>query len=329
MRAFTYERVDGVADALAALASPGSRLLAGGTELLNWLREGVESPERVVDITALPLDGIELRSDGLRLGALARLSDVAAHDDVVARYPVIAESLLQAASPQLRNMATVGGNLMQRTRCPYFRADVLMACNRRVPGSGCAALEGGDTSSHSIFGWTACCAATHPSDLAVALACLDASIVVDSVRGQRRLDATCFHRLPGGELDRLTELLPDELVTAVEVPDPPSARQSHYLKVRQRSSYEFAVVSAAACVELQDDTITSARVALGGVAPRPWRLPDAESALSGVSIHDLGGLGAAVARSFVDANPLKDNEFKVELAQRAAVRAIRAAGARR
>ncbi|GDY30120.1 FAD binding domain-containing protein [Gandjariella thermophila] len=324
MRTFSYHRVSDVDVALAALRQPETQAIAGGTELVNWLKEGIEAPARLVDITGLPLAGVESTPDGLRIGALARMSDVAAHPVVRDRYPVLAQSLLRAASAQLRNMATIGGNLLQRTRCPYFRADTALPCNKRVPGSGCAARHG-DTSAQAIFGWSEHCVATHPSDLAVALAALDATIVVRGEAGERRIPATEFHRLPGDEPERHTELRAGELITAVEVPAESGAEHSHYLKVRERVSYEFAVVSAAAVVQLSGTTITGARLALGGVAHRPWRLGGAEQAVVGLSVSDRPALLAAVAADFGDARPLPGNEYKITLAQRAAVRALQAA----
>ncbi|MEV4315998.1 xanthine dehydrogenase family protein subunit M [Actinocrispum sp. NPDC049592] len=322
MKTFTYARADSVEEALAALAEPGTQLMAGGTELVNWLKEGIEQPDRLVDITRLPLRGIE-EAHVLRIGALTTMSEVQASPWVRRNYPVLAESLLRAASPQLRNMATIGGNLQQRTRCPYFRSDTPVPCNKREPGSGCSALSG-ETGGLAIFGWSEQCVATHPSDLAVALAALDATIVVRSAEGERRIPATEFHTLPGDEPARTTELRPDELIVAVELPY--IAPNSFYLKVRERVSYEFAVVSAAAAVSLAGNEIASAHVALGGVAHRPWRLTAAEAALSGVAIDDKAALGRAIEQSFVDARPLAGNEYKVILAQRAAVRALMTAG---
>ncbi|UNO38477.1 xanthine dehydrogenase family protein subunit M [Streptomyces sp. MST-110588] len=325
MKTFTYERATTLQQALTARTEPGTQLLAGGTELLNWLKEGIERPERVVDINGLPLDGIDVDDDGLRLGALARMSDVHAHPEVARRYPAITESLLRSASAQLRNMASIGGNLLQRTRCPYFRADTALPCNKREPGSGCAALAGGDTGAHALFGWSPACAATHPSDLAVALAALDAVVVTESGRrGRRRIPVTEFHRLPQDRPELHTRLRPDELVTGVEVP--PDHGTSWYLKVRERASYEFALVSVAVSVEVEGEVINRARLALGSVAPRPWRLWAAEDALVGVALSDVDGLRSAVAASFEDALPLPDNAYKIELAQRAAVRALRVAG---
>ncbi len=322
MKTFTYARADSVEDALAALAEPGTQLMAGGTELVNWLKEGIEQPDRLVDITRLPLRGIT-HGEVLRIGALTTMSELEADPEVRRDYPVLADSLLRAASPQLRNMATIGGNLQQRTRCPYFRSDTPVPCNKREPGSGCSALTG-ETSGLAIFGWSEQCVATNPSDLAVALAALDATIVVRGTEGERRIPATGFHTLPGDEPAKTTELRPDELIVAVEVPA--RAPNSFYLKVRERVSYEFAVVSAAAVVSLVDNEIASVRVAMGGVAHRPWRLTAAEAALTGLAINDKAALGHAIKESFVDARPLAGNEYKVTLAQRAAVRALMTAG---
>jgi xanthine dehydrogenase YagS FAD-binding subunit len=330
MKTFSYDRVHTVDDAIAALAEPGTRLIAGGTEMVNWLKESIETPDRLVDITGLPLAGIEDRGDSLRIGALTKMSEVLANPMVRWTYPALAESLLRAASPQLRNMATIGGNLQQRTRCPYFRSDTPVPCNKREPGSGCSALAG-DTSGQAIFGWSENCVATHPSDLAVALAALDASIDVHGPHGGRRIHSTEFHLLPGAEPEKHTVLAPDELIIAVNIPAVETSSdwnrpQSHYVKVRERVSYEFAVVSAAAAVQRNGDKVAKARIALGGVAHRPWRLAAAETALRGVDIRDNVALSAAVAESFGEARPLPDNEFKVILAQRAAVRALVTAG---
>lgn len=317
MRTFSYSRAADVPAVLTALGTPGTQLIAGGTEMVNWLKEGIETPDRLVDISGLPLTAVT--TDPLRWGALARMSDVAAHPVVAAEYPVLRDSLLRAASAQLRNMATIGGNLQQRTRCPYFRSDTFVPCNKRLPGSGCSARHG-DTSGQAIFGWSESCVATHPSDLAVALAAVDAVVVVQSPRGERRIPATDFHRLPGDTPEIHTELAADELIVAVEIPR--AAPHSRFLKVRERASYEFAVVSAAVVVELDGSRITAARIALGGVAHRPWRLTAAEAALVGISLDDRNALTEAVALSFTDARPLADNGYKVTLAQRAAVRAL-------
>jgi xanthine dehydrogenase YagS FAD-binding subunit len=323
MRSFGYAKAPDVASALAALATPGTEVIAGGTELVNWLKEGIAAPDRLLDITGLPLGAVEASADGLRVGALARMSEVAAHPVVAREYPVLGEALLAAASAQLRTMATIGGNILQRTRCPYFRAETLLPCNQRVAGSGCAARDG-DTRAQAIFGWTPECVATHPSDLAVALTALDATVAVRAGAGQRAVPMGEFYRQPGIDT-ALTAVEPDELVVAVTVPGSPPAARSHYLKVRERVSYEFAVVSVAAVLELDGSVLTRVRLALGGVAHRPWRLGDAEAALRGVDIDDTDALRAAVAGSFTDARPLPGNGFKVELAQRAAVRAVRVA----
>lgn len=324
MRAFDYIRAENLDVALVALRQPGTMAIAGGTELLNWLKEDIVSPDRLLDITGLGLAAIDTGHDGLHIGALARMSDVAAHPAIAASYPVLTESLLASASAQLRNMASIGGNLMQRTRCPYFRAEHPLPCNQRVPGSGCAARNG-DSSTHAIFAATPGCAATHPSDLAVALAALDATVVLRSQAGTRIVPLTRLHLLSTEDPQhRHTVLEPGELIVSVGVPGPPATR-SHYLKIRERVSYEFAVVSAAAVVQTTGPKITHARVALGGVAHRPWRLPHAEAALAGVDVGDSQGLQAAVALSFTDALPLPDNRFKIALAQRAAVRALRMA----
>ena len=328
MHPFTYERAADPEAAIAAVAAdPGAAWIAGGTELVNWLKEGIATPSRLVDLTGLRgLDRVEASATGLRIGALARLADVARHEAVVAGYPAIAEALRLSASQQLRNMATLGGNLLQRTRCPYFRAETELACNRRRPGSGCAALAGEDRTM-AIFGWSESCLATSPSDVAVALAALDAVVHVRGRGGERTVPLVDLHRLPGDAPERETVLERDELITAIEVPASPVAARSRYLKVRERASYEFALVSAAVAVDLDGSgVIRDARVALGGVAAKPWRLPAAERALPGTNVGDAAALGAAVAGAFAEARPRRHNGFKVELARRAVVRALQAAG---
>ena len=268
-----------------------------------------------------------LPNGDLRIGALARMSDVAAHPEVRARFPVIAEALLFAASGQLRNMASIGGNIMQRTRCAYFRDEDGPPCNKRHPGSGCSALHGINR-NHAIFGWSDACIATNASDLAVAFAALDAKVVVHSPHGERSIPFTNFHRLPGETPERDNRLDRGDLIIAIEVPASPDGRASHYLKVRDRQSYEFALVSAAAAVTVDGRRIRSARLALGGVAHKPWRLTDAEAALGGASLDEADALQSAIALSFIDARPLAHNGFKIELAQRVALRALQIAGAR-
>ena len=264
---------------------------------------------------------------GLRIGALARMSDVAADIDVRRSFPVIAESLLLAASGQLRNMASIGGNIMQRTRCAYFRDDDGPPCNKRRPGSGCSARHGLNR-NHAIFGWSEDCVATHPSDLAVALAALDANVVVLGLTGERLIRFTDFHRLPGSAPERDNTLDRGELIVAIDVPAMVEGRASHYLKVRDRESYEFALVSAAAAVATENRHLRSVRLAMGGIAHKPWRLAAAETALRGVSLDDIDALRSAIAESFVGVRPLDHNGFKVELAQRVALRALQTAGER-
>ena len=289
------------------------------------MKEGIVVPRRLIDINRLAgLDAIEVGPDGLRIGALARMSDVARHESVRRDYPVIAEALLRSASQQLRNMASLGGNLLQRTRCPYFRAEVDLACNKRRPGSGCAALEGEDRSL-AIFGGSDACIATHPSDVAVAFAALDAVVEVRSRSSARTIPLSQFYRLPDSAPERETTLEPGELVVAIVVPASRLAGRSHYLKVRERASYEFALVSAAVAVDLDGDRIGEARLALGGVAPMPWRLPAAEARLRGASL-ERSALRAAIEDGFADARPRKHNGFKVELAKRTIVRALKTAG---
>jgi xanthine dehydrogenase YagS FAD-binding subunit len=282
-----------------------------------------------LDINGLPeMSSIEALPDGgLRVGALARMSDVAADIEVRRRFPVIAESLLFAASGQLRNMASMGGNIMQRTRCAYFRDEDDLPCNKRRPGTGCSALHGINR-NHAIFGWSDDCVATHPSDVAVAFAALDAHVLVHGCVGERSIPFTEFHRLPGNTPEQDNVLNRGDLIVAIEVPARVEGRASHYLKVRDRESYEFALVSAAAAVAIDGGRIRSARLAMGGVAHKPWRLRTAEAALQGVSLQDLDLLKAAIGKSFSDARPLAHNAFKVELAQRVALRALQTAGAR-
>ncbi|MGB8176871.1 MAG: FAD binding domain-containing protein, partial [Pseudolabrys sp.] len=264
---------------------------------------------------------------GLRIGALARMSDVAANMEVRRQFPVIAEALLFAASGQLRNMASIGGNIIQRTRCAYFRDETDGRCNKRNPGSGCAALHGLNR-NHAIFGWSQSCVATNPSDLAVALVAMDAIVIVRGQAGERRIPFTDFHRLPGNTPERDNVLDRGDLIVAIEVPANVEARASHYLKVRDRASYEFALVSVAAALATDGRRIRSARLAMGGVAHKPWRLAAAERSLRGISLEDIDGLRSAIAASFIDACPLAHNAFKVELAQRVALRAMQTAGAR-
>jgi len=325
MHAFTYTRPADVGGALRAGAAQGSAFIGGGTNLLDLIKGDVAQPLRLVDINRLPLAQIrELPDGGLSIGALARNSDTANHALVRQRYPVLSEALLSGASPQLRNMATVGGNLMQRTRCPYFADAGFAMCNKRNPGSGCGALQGRNR-AHAVLGGSDQCVAVNPSDMNVALAALEAVVLLRGPQGERRVALTDFHRLPGDSPQRDTNLLPGELITAIELPPAwPNAR-SRYLKVRDRASYAFALASAAVVLDMDGQTIRAARVALGGVATKPWRATATERALAGHRL-DEGSLRAAAALAVRDARPLRDNAFKVELAQRAIVRALRDAG---
>lgn len=326
MQSFAYERAATLAQAIGATAEPDTMVIAGGTELLNWMKDGIAAPRRLVDLNGLPgLDGIAIDDRGLRIGALARMSDLAEHPAIRRDWPAVSQALLQSASAQIRTMASIGGNLMQRTRCPYFRAEVDLPCNRRRPGSGCAALAG-ENRSAAIFGWTEQCVATHPSDVAVALAALDAVVHVDGPGGPRAIPVTDFHPLPDQGSVRETVLEPGELITAIEVPAAAAARRSHYLKLRERASYEFALVAAAVGLDLDGAVIREARIALGGVAAKPWRLREAEEALRGVTLTDQPALRRTLDAGFAEARPLRRNGFKVELAKRAVVRALQIAG---
>ena len=330
MHPFALSRAVDASMAIAGHADdPQLSFIAGGTDLLGLIKDRAALPERLLDINGLRgMAQIEALPDGgLRIGALARMSDVAADVEVRRRFPVIAEGLLFAASGQLRNMASIGGNIMQRTRCSYFRDGDDLPCNKRRPGTGCAALAGINR-THAIFGWSESCVATHPSDVAVAFAAMDANVIVRSRTGERSIPFTQFHRLPGDSPDRDNVLERGDLIVAVEVPARVEGRSSYYLKVRDRQSYEFALVSVAAGVATSARRITSVRLAMGGVAHKPWRLTAAESALRGVSLDDANALRAAIATAFVEACPLPDNAFKVELAQRAVLRALETAGAR-
>ena len=330
MHPFILSRADDPAKAIAAHAlDPQLAFIAGGTDLIGLIKDRAALPDRLLDINGLPhMAEIQALPDGgLRIGALARMSDVAANMEVRRQFPVIAEALLFAASGQLRNMASIGGNIMQRTRCAYFRDETDGRCNKRNPGSGCAALHGLNR-NHAIFGWSQSCVATNPSDLAVALVAMDAIVIVRGQAGERRIPFTDFHRLPGNTPERDNVLDRGDLIVAIEVPANVEARASHYLKVRDRASYEFALVSVAAALATDGRRIRSARLAMGGVAHKPWRLTAAERSLRGISLDDIDGLRSAIAASFIDARPLAHNAFKVELAQRVALRAMQTAGAR-
>jgi xanthine dehydrogenase YagS FAD-binding subunit len=324
MQGFAYGRAADMKETLAEGRVPDTIFLAGGTELLNWLRLGIAKPARVIDISRLDgLTGVTRLPDaGLRIGALTRLNDVALNEDVARDYPVLSEAILKSASAQLRNLATVGGNPLQKTRCGYFRAEDSLPCNKRKPGSGCSALNG-INDRHAIFGWSELCVATQPSDPAVALAALDAVYVTEHRDGGRRIKAGELHTLPG-DTPHIDNVLRDgELMVSIELGAP--APCSAYLKLRERESYEYAVVSAAAALDLEGERILSARIALGSVAHKPWRLAEAERALAGVALADALTIRKAIEASFSTARPLAHNAYKIQLAKNAAARAIRLA----
>ncbi len=323
MHPFTYVRATDEASASEAGTRPGAAILAGGTTLVDLMRLGVMRPDTVVDITRLALAAIEETPDGIRIGALARNTDVAVHPAIAQRYPVLAEALLSGASPQLRNMATVGGNLLQRTRCPYFR-DAGTPCNKREPGSGCSAI-GGATRSHAVLGTSASCIATHPSDMCVGLLALDAVVHVRGAAGERAIALADLHTLPGDHPEIEHALAPGELVTAVTLPASRFAARSRYVKVRDRASFAFALASAGVALDLDGKTIRDARVALGGVATKPWRALAAERELVGHTPTRETFQRAANA-ALADARSQGDNAFKIELARRTIVRALERAG---
>ncbi|WP_043633270.1 FAD binding domain-containing protein [Nonomuraea candida] len=325
MYPFAYTRPADTRAALAAGAR-GGRYIAGGTTLVDLMRETVERPGTVVDISGLPLRDIRMTGDGLRIGALASMAEVAAHPRVRSAYPLIAQALELSASAQLRNMATIGGNILQRTRCTYFR-DVSAPCNKRQRGSGCAALEGYNR-SHAILGTSDACVATHPSDLTVALAALDARVHLLGPDGERAVALTAFLLRPGETPDREHDLRPGELITAVEIPPHPAPLRSGYLKVRDRQSYEFALTSAAVVLHVTGGVIRDARVAAGGVGTVPWRLTAVEKRLNGERPSErLWARAAAVAAD--GARPLRHNAFKAELLRRTVERQLRTVGGTR
>lgn len=322
MKPFDYRRAEDPADAVAAVAGePGAMFLAGGTNLVDHLKLGIANPDLLVDISRLPLDGVEELPDGrVRIGATVRNSDLAAHPLIRERYRVLSQALLAGASGQLRNMATTGGNLLQRTRCLYFQ-DVSTPCNKREPGTGCSAI-GGYTRHHAILGASEACVAVHPSDMAVAMAALDAEVVVRGPNGERNIPLAGFHRLPGDEPERDTVLEHGELVTAVVLP-PATHSHSAYRKVRDRASYAFALVSVAAVVSMNGDgTIREVRMALGGVAHKPWRAERAEAILRGAQASEENFRLAAEAE-LESASALGDNAFKIPMARNTMVAVLR------
>src|ERR687886_809172 len=328
---FVLERPRDLASALALRAQAGrndasAEYIAGGTDMVQLLQEYVRRPERLVGLAGLLDRRIEVGPLGLRLGAAATMAEVAAHPAVVQQYSLIAEALLNSASPQVRNQATMGGNVLQRTRCPYFRDVGYTACNKRAPGSGCSAI-GGENRWNAVLGTSSSCIAAHASDLAVALVALDAAVEVRGPRGQRTVLLDDLYRLPADTPHIETVLEPGEVIAAITVPASAAARRSHYLKVRDRASFEFALVSAAVALDMDGDRIRQARVALGGVGTKPGRVPRVEAALAGAGL-DPAALRPAAALAAEGAQGHGHNDFKIELMQRAIVRAVETAGAR-
>ena len=326
MTPFAYRRAQGIDDAVRLGATPGAHFLGGGTNLIDLAKGGVVRPLLLVDVSRLPLAEVTPLDDGgVRIGAMARNSDVANHALIRTRYPLLSQALLAGASVQLRNMATVGGNLLQRTRCPYFYDTGFEHCNKRMPGSGCGAVDGINR-NHAILGASAACIATHPSDMCVALAALRAGVRVRGPRGERTIAMADFHRLPGDTPQRDTTLADGELIVGVDLPADGFAAHAHYLKLRDRASYAFALVSVAAALDVRGGIVHDAALALGGVAHKPWRRAEAEAALIGRAPGDEA-FGAAADVLLQGARPASQNGFKVALARRAIVRALQTAGA--
>jgi xanthine dehydrogenase YagS FAD-binding subunit len=325
MNSFSYFRPGDIGSALHHIRTPGAKFIGGGSNLLDLMKGGIEQPVMLIDISHLPLNEIDSLPDGgMRIGALARNSDVAAHPLVRRHYPLLAQALLAGASPQLRNMATVGGNLMQRTRCGYFYDTAFEACNKRQPGSGCAALAGRNR-NHAIFGASEQCIAVNPSDMNVALTALDAVVNVQGSRGERRIAIADFHRLPGATPQQDTNLAPDEMIISVDLPPLPFDEYVYYLKVRDRASYAFALVSVAAALELHLGRVTEVRIVMGGVAHKPWRASAAEAALRGKMLSPAA-ISEAARLAIDGAQGYGQNDYKIELAQNAVERALLHAG---
>jgi xanthine dehydrogenase YagS FAD-binding subunit len=319
---FAYQRADDAASAVAAVAGdPEAMFLGGGTNLVDHMRLGIAKPDRLVDVTRLPFDRIAaIPGGGVRIGANVRNSDLAADRMIRARYPVLSQALLSGASGQLRNLATTGGNLLQRTRCVYFQ-DVTTPCNKREPGTGCSAI-GGYTRYHAILGASDQCIAVHPSDMAVAMAALDATVIVLGRGGERRIPVIDFHRLPGVAPDKVTVLQHGELITAVELPALPFATHSTYRKVRDRASFAFALVSVAAALDVDAGKVRNVRIALGGVAHKPWRASRAEAALGGRPAT-IEQFERAADAELAAAQPQEGNAFKVKMARNTLVAVLR------
>ena len=324
MQSFTLTRPSNARAAILAASEANSKYIAGGTDLLQLTKDNVETPDQLVDLEALPMAAVHATRDRLRLQPLARMSDVAAHPEVAKRWPVLSQALLASASPQVRNMGTMGGNLLQRTRCGYFR-DTGFACNKRVPGSGCPAING-ENRLHAILGGSDHCIATHASDMAVAMMVLDAELELTSPSGTRKVAIGDFHLLPDNTPHLETILLHGEMITAINLPASSMAQRSYYLKVRDRASFEWAVVSAAVALDINDGTIRTARVAAGGVGTKPWRLPEVEAALTGQPAN-ADTLKAAADMAGDGAKPARMNAFKLVLLRRSVLRALQTVSA--
>ena len=317
MNSFTYARASGTAEAVVQGSAAHAKYLGGGTNLVDLMRETLERPSALVDVTGISAEITEREDGGVLIGAGVRNTALAEHPAIRSRFPVLSRAILAGASGQIRNMATVGGNLLQRTRCTYFYDDDGSRCNKREPGQGCDAIEGFNR-IHAILGASSCCVATHPSDMCVALAALGAVVHVTGSGGERTLDFNDLHLLPGEHPEIETSLKPGELITAAELPALSFAQRSSYRKVRDRASYAFALISVAAALEVEDGSVKNVRVALGGVAHKPWRAMKLEAALRGAPATEAGFL-AAVEAELADAKPLTHNAFKVELARRTIV----------
>jgi len=320
MHPFDYTRVSSVAEAIKSGSRDSAKFIAGGTNLVDLMKATVEKPSHVVDINPLAMSKIEAVDGGIRIGALARMADIAAHPLVVQRFPAISQALLASASPQLRNAASIGGNLMQRTRCPYFRELLWTRCNKRNPGSGCSAMEG-ENRTEAVLGISEHCIAAHRSDFAVAFAALDGVLTLHGPNGERHVKGTDFHLVPGATPQLEHNLKHGELIVSLFLPDAPHAAHSAYLKVRDRSEYEFALASAAVGLDVGGGVIRSARIGLGGIATKPWRARFAEAALSGKA-PTAENFRAAAEAEMKGARGHGQNDFKIELAKRTLVRAL-------
>ncbi|AMR34022.1 FAD-binding molybdopterin dehydrogenase [Mucilaginibacter sp. PAMC 26640] len=323
MKQFQFLQPGTQSAVLDAIVKPGVKIIAGGTNLVDLMKRGVTAPDKLVDINRLPLKSINTIVNGLHIGTLALNSEVADNTLVTTKHPLLSMALKAGASPQLRNMATLGGNMMQRTRCAYFY-DTAMPCNKRQPGTGCGAM-GGYNRMHAIFGTSPQCIAVHPSDMCVALAALDAVVIIKGKAGERRMPFTSFHRLPDANPEKDNQLAPGEMIIGVDIPDNNFAKNSYYLKVRDRQSYAFALISVAAALELENGVIKKARLAMGGVAHKPWRLFDAEKALVGKAPTEEN-FAAAAKIAMQGAKGREHNAFKLKLAPATITEALKHAG---